>query len=307
MFVALCVLWLFIPANVFSASAPARNRALRQQKLPDGAFEYFWSLVQSYGIEPPPDTPEIREACARNSILTCLDPFSGILTEQELQDVIGVATENHGAVGVQYTVWNGRVVVMGIGKDTPAERAGLRPGDVITKIDGYDLTPKTFENLIEKIRGPVGTSVALWVERDSVLLSPVILLRKAIVFQSVYVYDIGEGISLIKILDFSEYMPAQLVRAVLERVGVVSTPGAIVIDPRRGKFILDFRHNHGGLTWPAYVVCALWSSNPEDIIVTLQYRSSEDTVSVKNLRGIPSGIFQSIPIVLLIDNESDST
>lgn len=290
-------------ARVVSGASPEASG--RRDRMRAEAFEYFWEIVQLHAIDPPPKG--VKEKCRREGILTCLDRFSGIVTERQMQDLRGKVGGKYGAIGVQLTFWNGRAVVIGTSDNSPAARAGIRPGDVIVKVDGYDMRPEAFGGLADYIRGPEGTSVALWVERDGIPLAPMILIRAAFDLQSISVFDIDREISLIRINNFSEAMPEQLLRAVVERAGAVSSQRTLTVRRDGRKFIFDLRDNRGGLIAAAYALCALFSSNPGDIIVTIHSRNSETPVRVGHLPPALRGVLEGLRVAVLVNEGTASS
>jgi hypothetical protein len=102
---------------------------------------------------------------AINGMLTSLDPHSGYLNTKSFRDMQVQTRGEFGGLGIEVTMENGVVKVVSPIDETPAARAGVKPGDLITHLNGEDVLGLTLNEAVEKMRGPVNTKIKLTIMR----------------------------------------------------------------------------------------------------------------------------------------------
>ncbi|MEN2494806.1 MAG: hypothetical protein TECD_00716 [Hyphomicrobiaceae bacterium hypho_1] len=202
--------------------------------------------VRSDYVEKPEDA-ELIEA-AINGMLAALDPHSAYLSPRHFRDMQVQTRGEFGGLGIEVTMEKGVVKVVAPLDGTPAHRAGVLANDLITHLDGEQITGLTLEQAVEKMRGPVKKPIVITVVRkghdDSFDLK---IVRDIIKINAVRIRLEGDGeIGYIKISTFNEQTHTNLVKG-LEKLKNDS-------GDRLKGFIIDLRNNPGGLLDQAIAV-----------------------------------------------------
>jgi carboxyl-terminal processing protease len=137
----------------------ANSEIYRQLDL----FGEVLERVRSDYVEKPED-PKLIEA-AINGMLTALDPHSAYLNPKHFRDMQVQTRGEFGGLGIEVTMENGVVKVVAPIEDTPASRAGLMSGDLITHLDKEQILGLTLQEAVEKMRGPVNSPITLTIVR----------------------------------------------------------------------------------------------------------------------------------------------
>ena len=130
------------------------------------------------------DDKKLIEA-AINGMLVSLDPHSSYLDEQSFKYMNEQTKGKFGGLGIEVTMEEGLVKVVSPIDDTPASKAGLKPGDYITNIDDESVIGMTLNDAVDKMRGKIGTKVKLTIRRINEKPFDVTLKREEINIQSV--------------------------------------------------------------------------------------------------------------------------
>src|SRR5690606_35671979 len=155
------------------------SETYRQLNLFGDVFE----RVRADYVEEVSDE-ELVEA-AINGMLTSLDPHSSYLNQKSFRDMQVQTRGEFGGLGIEVTMEKGYVKVVSPIDDTPAFRAGIQPGDLITHLDGDPVQGLTLAEAVEKMRGPVDTSLRLTIRRGDQPPFDVEVTRDVIRIQSV--------------------------------------------------------------------------------------------------------------------------
>src|SRR5476651_159422 len=118
-------------------------------------FGEVFDRVRSDYVEPVKDSDLIEAAI--NGMLTSLDPHSGYMNEKAFKEMQVQTKGEFGGLGIEVTMENGLVKVVSPIDDTPAYKAGIKPGDLISHIDGQPVAGMTLPDAVEKMRGKAGT------------------------------------------------------------------------------------------------------------------------------------------------------
>jgi carboxyl-terminal processing protease len=187
---------------------------------------------------------------------------------------------------------NCRLAVVSPIAGSPAEKAGIKAGDVITSVDGVSIDGLTSDQARDKIRGKAGTSVTLHIERKGVAPFDIAIVRAKIQRQEVTAKDLANGtVGYVELAGFSD-------------AGAQAFVAAVKADVDRGikKFVIDLRGNPGGfITAAQKVASAFIASGP---VFWQQYAGG----SPQETDATPGGVAtdSSIKVVLLIDHGSAS-
>lgn len=238
------------------------------------------------------DDKKLIEA-AINGMLTSLDPHSSYLDAKDFKYMNEQTSGKFGGLGIEITMEQGVVKIVSPIDDTPAFRAGLKPGDYITNIDGETIIGMTLNEAVDKMRGKPGTKVKLTIRRVNEKPFDVTLKREIIKTQSVKTDIKDKDVLYIRIGSFSEDVDKDIKKA-FEKVKKERK------EPLKG-LVIDVRNNPGGLLDQAVAVSGLFLNHGE--VVSTRARNEEDT-----LRYMAKGedITEGLPIVVLINNGSAS-
>src|SRR6266851_2199257 len=147
-------------------------------------FTNILSIIQKNYVDQV-STKQLIEG-AINGMLTSLDPHSAYLTPDLYRELQVDTQGSFGGLGIEITVKNGILTVVSPIEDTPAFRAGIKPGDQILKIEGEFTKDMSLVEAVKKMRGPKGTKVMLTLRREGVAeLFDVAVTREIIQIQSV--------------------------------------------------------------------------------------------------------------------------
>jgi len=129
---------------------------------------------------------------ALNGMTKSLDPFSSFFTPKQYESFKQETQGEFGGVGIEIGMEKGRPVVISPIEGTPAFKAGIKPGDVILEIDGEDTSNMSLIDVVQRIRGKVGTKVQLTIQRKGMEKPMKIELERALIkIESVKVDHLG--------------------------------------------------------------------------------------------------------------------
>jgi carboxyl-terminal processing protease len=228
-----------------------------------------------------------------NGLLHSLDPHSNFLDEEAYASL---QEEQHGSfygLGITIQSINGILTVISPIEGTPAFKAGLRAGDVISEIEGEPTKGQPTSVLLRKLRGPKGTKVNITVEREG-FEQPIhfSLVRAEIPVNSVsYAFMLKPGVGYIRIKNFTETTTKELEQSLETLKG-----------QDMKQLVFDLRFNTGGLLDQAVKVCDEFLEKGA-VIVSTKGRISEAN---STYRCSEKNDYEEIPLVLLVNRSSAS-
>ena len=251
--------------------------------------DVFERLRADY-VEQPTDQ-ELIEA-AINGMLTSLDPHSSYLNAKSFREMRVQTRGEFGGLGIEVTMESGLVKVVSPIDDTPAYRAGIEPGDLISHLDGSPVMGITLTEAVEKMRGRVGTDIDLTIRRQGREPFDVTVTRAIIKIRSVRSRLEGD-VGYLRITSFNEQTEKGVEKATTdfhEKMG----------DKLKGV-VLDLRNNPGGLLDQAVAVSDAFLDKGE--IVSTRARRAEDT---QRFNSRPGDLAKGLPVIVLINAGSAS-
>src|SRR5262250_2508573 len=254
-------------------------------------FGEVFEKVRSEFVDEVADDTLVESAI--NGMLTSLDPHSYYLNTKNFNDMKVQTRGEFGGLGIEVSMENGLVKVVSPIDDTPAARAGLKPGDLITHLDGDAVQGMTLPEAVEKMRGPVSSEIKLTIRREGKDPFDVKLTRATIKIQSVRSHLEGDNIAYIRITSFNEQTDVGLSNAMKN---LKQQAGNKLIG-----VVLDLRNNPGGLLDQAVAVSDAFLDKGE--IVSTRGRRSEDA---QRYNARPGDIAAGLPLVVLINGGSAS-
>jgi carboxyl-terminal processing protease len=271
------------PAQAQSASGDT----IRHLKLFGDVFE----RVRNEYVEEVSEQ-ELVEA-AIDGMLTALDPHSGYLDPNRYRDMQVQTRGEFGGLGIEVTMENGLVKVVSPIDDTPAFRAGIEAGDMITHIDGEPVMGLSLGEAVERMRGPVNSEIELRVLRESREEPFAVSLSRAIIKISPVRARAEGDIAYVRLTTFNEQTNAMMREEVAKLKDEMG-------DGFRG-LVLDMRNNPGGLLDQAVAVADAFLDQGE--IVSTRGRRAQ---SVQRFNARPGDIIDGTPMVVLINGGSAS-
>jgi carboxyl-terminal processing protease len=229
---------------------------------------------------------------AINGMLSALDPHSSFMGAKSFRDMQVQTRGEFGGLGIEVTMENGFVKVVSPIDETPAARAGLRPGDFVTHIDNDPVLGLTLQEAVEKMRGPVNSNIKLMIRRGAADPFEVTLTRAVIRVQSVRSRVEGD-LGYIRITSFTEQTESGVKNAV-DRIKQQAG------NKLRGV-VLDMRNNPGGLLDQAIAVSDAFLDKGE--IVSTRGRRGDEA---QRFNAKPGDLLSGLPIVVLINGGSAS-
>jgi carboxyl-terminal processing protease len=278
------------PALLMGAAAKAAAvDTYRQLNLFGDVFE----RVRSDYVEKPDDSKLVESAI--NGMLQGLDPHSSYMDPKSFKDMQIQTRGEFGGLGIEVTMEDGLVKVVAPIDDTPAYKAGVMAGDIITHLDDEPVQGLTLNQAVEKMRGPVNTKIRLKIMRkgqDKPV--EVSITRDVIRVRSVRSRVEGDDVAYIRITQFNEQTTEGLKKAITDITAQVGN------DKLKG-YVLDLRNNPGGLLDQAISVSDAFLEKGE--IVSTRGRNAEETQRFAARAG---DLTKSKPVIVLINGGSAS-
>jgi len=273
--------------DVGAASAATSAETYKELNLFGEVFE----RVRAEYVDDVSDDTLVESAI--NGMLTSLDPHSNYLNTKNFNDMKVQTRGEFGGLGIEVSMENGLVKVVSPIDDTPAARAGLKPGDLITHLDGDPVQGMSLPEAVEKMRGLINTEIKLTIRREGKELFDVKLTRATIKIQSVRSHLEGDNIGYIRITSFNEQTDVGL-NNVMKNLKQQAGNKLLGV-------ILDLRNNPGGLLDQAVAVSDAFIDKGE--IVSTRGRRAEDA---QRYNARPGDIAAGLPIAVLINGGSAS-
>ncbi|MDQ0326440.1 carboxyl-terminal processing protease [Rhodopseudomonas julia] len=270
-----------------SATA-ASSETYRQLNLFGDVFE----RVRSDYVEEPSEKDLIEAAI--DGMLTSLDPHSSYLDPKSFRDMQVQTRGEFGGLGIEVTQENDLIKVVTPIEDTPADKAGVRAGDVITHLDGEPIAGLSLREAVDQMRGPVNSPITLTVRREGVEKPlDIKIIRDIIQVRSVR-DRAEEDVGYIRITQFNEQTADGLNDAFSELKKEIGK------DKLKG-YILDLRNNPGGLLDQAIAVSDDFLDKGE--IVSTRGRKEDDVQRATARAGDKA---DGKPVIVLVNGASAS-
>ncbi len=256
-------------------------------------FGDVFERVRAEYVDQVDDKDLIENAI--NGMLTGLDPHSSYMNSKAFRDMQVQTKGEFGGLGIEVTQDNGFIKVISPIDDTPASKAGVKAGDIITALDSKTVQGLSLQDAVDKMRGPPNSKITLTIKREGVDKPVEIsMMREVIHIQVVKQRLEPDGIGYVRLSQFTEQADAGLKQAVKN-----------LRQQAGGKLkamILDLRNNPGGLLDQAVSISGDFINQGE--IVSTRARHSEDA---QRWDAKGSDILGGLPLVVLINGGSASS
>jgi carboxyl-terminal processing protease len=256
-------------------------------------FGEVFERVRADYVEKPDDTKLIEGAI--NGMVTGLDPHSRYMNDKAWHDMQETTHGEFGGLGIEVTMEDGLVKVVAPMDETPAAKAGILSGDLITEIDDEAVQGLTLEQAVNKMKGPVNTSTRLKIVRKGVEQPIEMKIEREIIrVRPVTYHTDGGDIGYIRIASFNEQTTDGLNKAIREITKQIPSD-------KLDGFVVDLRNNPGGLLDQAVSVSSAFMDRGE--VVSTRGRNPEETQRFTARGG---DLTKGKPLVVLINGGSAS-
>ncbi|MDQ0503486.1 carboxyl-terminal processing protease [Xanthobacter agilis] len=272
-----------------TAAEAASSDTYRQLNLFGDVFE----RVRSDYVEKPEDSKLIESAI--NGMLQSLDPHSSYMDAKNHRDMQVQTKGEFGGLGIEVTMEDGLVKVVAPMEDTPAAKAGVLAGDLITKLNGEAVQGLSLNEAVDKMRGAVGTPITLTIVRKGADKPLDLKVTRDTIKIKVVRSRVESGdIAYIRVNSFNEQTFDGLKKAIDDLTAEIGP------DKLKG-YIIDLRNNPGGLLDQAIAVSDAFLDRGE--IVSTRGRNPEETQRF-NARG--GDLTKGKPVIVLVNGGSAS-
>ncbi|WP_377294513.1 S41 family peptidase [Rhizobium sp. SG2393] len=279
-------------ATVYSAVVPAvaaNPSTYRELSIFGDVFE----RVRAQYVTQPKDDKLIEAAI--NGMLTSLDPHSSYMNATDAEDMRTQTRGEFGGLGIEVTMENDLVKVTSPIDETPAAKAGVLAGDLISKIDGKDVRGLKLEEAVEKMRGAVGTPIKLTILRKGADKPIEITIVRDIIAVRAVKYRVENGnVGYLRVISFTEKTFDDL------KKGIEKIKADVPADKLKG-YVLDLRLNPGGLLDQAINVSDAFLDRGE--VVSTRGRNPEET---RRFNATPGDLTDGKPVIVLVNGGSAS-
>ncbi len=286
---AVIVTSLIVGPLSYEAASSKPAETYKQLDLYADVFE----IVRNQYFKPVPDDKLVEASI--NGMVSSLDPHSSYMNAKDYADLSTQTKGEFGGLGLEVTQENGIVKVESPIDDTPAAKANIKSGDLITHIDGQAIVGIPLNDAVEKMRGAPGTPIKLTI-RHNEKADPfdVTLTREVIKVPSVKSRVEGDNVGYIRISSFSEQTQPGLDKAIND----LKTQ----LGPKLSGYIIDLRNNPGGLLNSAISVSNTFLDTGE--IVSTRGRNPDDVDHMDAKPGLDKA--KGVPVVVLINGGTAS-
>jgi len=237
------------------------------------------------------DQAEAMDA-AINGLLQSLDPYSAYMNPEIFEEASTETSGEFGGLGIEITMESGVVKVITPIDDTPASKAGIKPGDYIVKINDEQVQGKTLMEAVNMMRGPQGTSIEITVRRKGLKKAKIFkIIREIIEVKSVISKVVDNKVGYLRLRAFNENSSNQLKKEISK----------IEKNKKMVGYILDLRNNPGGLLSQAVKISDFFLDNGE--IVSTRGRKKRENRKFFAKKGDK---IDGKPLIVLINNGSAS-
>ena len=254
-----------------------------------------WDQVSTDYVDPDKiDKEKMTYGSIAGMIKAIGDPYTEFYNPEEARKLEEDIAGSFEGIGLQMGVKNNQITAISPIKGTPAEKVGLRPGDVILAVDKTPTADLSIDEVVSMIRGPKDTKVTLTISREGTSAKDVEIVRAIIKVPSME-YEIkeainGKKIAYISLYQFSDNLSQEFKNAAVN-----------ILNSNVSGIILDLRSNPGGLVNQSTTIAG-WFLDRGQLVLTEQDKNGEKT----ELKANGPSSFASLPLIVLINEGSAS-
>ena len=264
----------------------------------DSAVRTFAAALQQIDDNYVEDLDQQEMAShAIRGMLAGLDEYSELLDQQSYEDLLSRSEGKFGGIGIEVSLSNDFFTVVSVIKDTPAERGGILAGDIIRGINGDLAKGMNMAVMIEQMKGAIGESIALLLERPGhEQRIPLVLQRELITTTSISHRNLDQGIGYIRLSSFDQNTGKNL---------KLSLAALSEKNPLTG-LILDLRNNPGGILQSSVSVAEIFLDGGLVVSTQQQTTFAPDDSNNTSYFAAKGDDTDNLPVVVLINHGSAS-
>ena len=236
------------------------------------------------------DDQKLLEGAMKGMAAAVKDPYTVYMTADEYKSFMESSQGSFYGIGAQLGVRDDKVTIIAPIEGSPAEKAGLKAGDVILKVDDYEVVDTNTEEVVSRVRGEEGQSVKLTIQRDDKDIFEVEIVRAEIKNESVKGEMLDEDTAYIQITTFSDEEVSQ---KFTDKINELKAEGM-------KKLVLDLRGNPGGYLNECVNIASHFIKEGEIVTYTI------DKYDQKVVSKSKGGDLFGMPLVVLVDGGSAS-
>jgi carboxyl-terminal processing protease len=254
-------------------------------------FMSVFERVRADYVDQVDDKTLLRGAI--DGMLASLDPHSSYLDERGYKALMTTTEGEYGGLGLNVTMEDGIVKVVAAIEDTPAQRAGVKPGDYITHVNGKLIYGNTIDEAVDLMKGAPGTTVKVTILRPGRDKPLELEITRAIVELKAVKWEVKDRVGIININSFSRTTTDET------NAAIASIRKSLGANPL--GYIIDLRSNPGGLLDQAVGVSDVFLDHGE--VVSQRGRRKGD---IERYYAKPGDAAGGLPIIVLVDSGSAS-
>lgn len=262
-----CGLLLFFVWQEFKAFGLGKGQDFENW---EPLFETLSLIREKFYSEEPVDEQRLLEEAIRGILRALPDPYARYLDPEDYKIETSDTLEGEfSGIGIVVAIRDEKLTVVSPVEGSPADRAGVKAGDVILAIDGESTLGMSLDQAVRKMRGEKGTRVILTLKREGTPEEITVeIMRDIVKIQSVSYELLPEGIGLVRVSEFHGRTADEVQKAVTDLLA----QGAL-------GFILDLRNNPGGLLSSALVTSGLFVPYGEEILLIEDRDGKQETIT----------------------------
>ncbi|WP_368657220.1 S41 family peptidase [Metabacillus halosaccharovorans] len=272
----------------YNVVKPNGSMLSAQEDDPFGKLRKTYEILQANYYEKV-DTDQLVEGAIKGMVESLEDPYSVYMDVEEAKSFSENISSSFEGIGAEVQESNGNIMVVSPIKGSPAEEAGIKPKDIILKVDDKSVEGLSVNEAVMNIRGEKGTKVNLLIQRAGVGELTFTIKRDTIPLETVYSEVLDGNIGKIQITKFSETTGKELASA-LEELQNKKVKG----------LILDLRQNPGGLMDQALLMSDLFVPKGKNIMQVEDRTGAKEIYKAENDKDV------DLPITVLIDGGTAS-
>jgi carboxyl-terminal processing protease len=255
-------------------------------------FWQSWDLVHQQYVNQPVDDTKLMQGAIKGMLDSLGDPHTTYMDPSSFSQqmaALNTGTQYEG-IGAWVDATGSYLKIISPMPDSPAQKAGLKPGDIILAVDGQDMTGVPGDQVLQKVLGPAGTNVTLTIQRGEQKPFDVVIARAQITTPQVEWHMEKNNIAYVHLFIYGELTATELNQALQD-----------MLPKKPAGLILDLRYNGGGYLDSAIDVLSEFV--PAGQVVMYEEHGNGQKITYKAKGG---GIATQIPIVVLINEGTAS-
>jgi len=253
-------------------------------------FWEAWQIIQNEYYGDLPNQDELTYGAIRGAVNTLGDPYTAFVEPEAAAIMREDQSGSFEGIGALVTMDNEVLSIVSVYKDRPAEKAGLRSGDVIAQVDDTPIENMSIYEAISLIRGPAGTPVRLEILREGEEPFQIEIVREKIDIELVESEMLDDGIGYVRLTQFDNTATAKLATAIED---------LLAQNPK--GLILDLRSNPGGLLNESIMTAGLFLPQGTEVLIE-RFKDGTETPYTSS----DEPVAPDIPLVVLVDVGSAS-